>query len=71
MKVYIYRSTKPKLKTSLLKGFADTTLFVYLGLIMKSYGARNGNVPRIVAYYAFYFDITLHDPTSHSFISSF
>jgi hypothetical protein len=42
-----YKNTKPKLKTSDLKGLLDT---IFVLFIFISYGAKKGTVPNIVAY---------------------
>lgn len=47
LKVITYKKTKPKLKTSDLKGLLDMIFVVF---IFISYGAKKGTVPSIVAY---------------------
>lgn len=61
MNVERYRNTRPKLKTSDLKGFEE---IIFLLFILISYGARKGTVPKIVAYYMFYPVTILQLPTS-------
>jgi hypothetical protein len=65
LNVIKYKNTNPKLNTSDLNGFDDT---IFLLFIFISYGAKNGTVPNIVAYYIFYPVTTLQLPTSHNLI---
>lgn len=64
MNVIKYRKTRPKLKTSDLNGLLET---IFLLFILINYGAKNGTVPNIVAYYRFSPVTTLQLPTSHNF----
>jgi len=60
----MYRITRPKLKTSDLKGLlVDILLF----FVCINSGAKNGTVPNIVASYKLYLDTILQLPTSHNF----
>jgi len=45
LNVIKYKKTKPKLKTSDLKGLLETIL---VDFIFINYGAKNGTVPKIV-----------------------
>jgi len=63
-----YKTTRPKLKTSDLKALFPT---IFEPLILISYGAKNGTVPKIVASSKLSLDSTLLLPTSHSLIVNF
>ncbi len=58
--------TSPKLNTSDLNGFVLTILLFF---VLMSYGARNGTVPKIVAYYNDSLDTILQLPTSHNLMA--